>query len=251
MSTPPKSSAENPPELGMVEELILFKDWCLANRSQALLLLTILASLAGFFGLAKLFVNGSMSLAQWAGQAWVGDQSHSWLVPPVSLYLLWYHKEAIRRAPKAGSNRGLIYVVIGVLLFVLSVRCLQPRMALFSIPVLVYGATYFLWGANVARIILFPCGFLIFMIPFGVVEQATFKLQFVITGLVGFITNFLGIKITALGTTLAAADGSFNFEIAGGCVLAMGVLALIAAAQSATTRSARVGRGTSRERGPR
>lgn len=218
MPTPSPTSPNEPSsELGVVEELTLFKDWCLANRLQAFLLLTILGSLAGFFGLAKIFVNGSLTLAQWAGQAWVGDQGHSWMVPPISLYLLWYHKEAIRKAPKTGSNRGLVFFLIGVVLFLLSARCLQPRMALCSIPVLIYGATYFLWGAKVARLILFPCGFLIFMIPLGVVEQATFRLQFVITGLVGFATNLLGIKINALGTTLTAGDGSFNFEIAEGC----------------------------------
>jgi exosortase len=205
------------PELGLIEELTLFKNWVLSNRVPALLMFTVLATFAGFFGLAKIFVNGELTTAQWAAAAWVGDQGHSWMVPPISLFLLWYHREAFRNAPKAGSNRGLFYFLIGIVLFVLSARCLQPRMALCSVPFLVYGAVYYVWGAKVARIALFPCGFLIFMIPFAVLEQATFRLQFVITGLVEFLTNLLGIKINALGTTLTAADGSFNFEIAEGC----------------------------------
>jgi len=214
MSTSPSNP---PPELGILEELTLLKDWCLSNRVAAFLLVALIGSVAGFFGIAKLFVNGHLTAAQWAAEAWVGDQSHSWMVPPISLFLLWYHRDSLRSAPKAGSNRGLIYFLIGVVLFVLSARCLQPRMALCSVPFLVYGAVYYLWGGKVAKIILFPCGFLIFMIPFGVVEQATFRLQFVITGIVGFLTNLLGIKINAIGTTLTAADGSFNFEIAEGC----------------------------------
>jgi exosortase len=42
-------------------------------------------------------------------------------------------------------------------------------------------------------------------------------LQFIITDVVGVLCNAVGIKIQALGTTLTAADGSFNFEIAEGC----------------------------------
>jgi exosortase len=58
---------------------------------------------------------------------------------------------------------------------------------------------------------------LIFTVPVAAIEQATFRLQFIITGIVGFLSNLVGIKIQALGTTLTAADGSFNFEIAEGC----------------------------------
>src|SRR5581483_2785865 len=101
--------------------------------------------------------------------------------------------------------------------FVLSARCIQGRLALTAAPFLVYGIVEFLWGKKVARIVLFPCAFLIFTIPFAALEQATFRLQFVITGIVGFLTNILGIGIQAIGTTLNATDGIFNFEIAEGC----------------------------------
>ena len=182
-------------------------------------MLAILGSLGCYFGLVKIFVNGQQTTLHWALAAWNGgeNQSHSSMVPLISIFLVWYHREAIRQAAKVGSNRGLLYFLIGIGLFVLSARCLQPRMALCSIPFIAYGAVYYLWGRRVANLVLFPCGFLIFMVPFGAVEQATFRLQFVITGLVGFLTNLVGIKINAIGTTLTAADGSFNFEIAEGC----------------------------------
>ncbi len=217
--SPPSQSSESPAEPGIMEDLISLKNWCVQNPIPALLMLTIIGSLCGFFGLAKLFVNGSQTTLHWALAAWNGgeNQSHSSMVPLISLFLVWYHRDSIRKATKAGSNRGMFFFLTGIALFVLSARCLQPRMALCAIPFLAYGGVYYLWGPQVARIILFPCGFLIFMVPFGAVEQATFRLQFVITGLVGFLTNLIGIKINALGTTLTAADGSFNFEIAEGC----------------------------------
>jgi exosortase len=203
-----------------------------SNRLEALLLVTLIATLIYFFGFVPLFikgtfVNGVCSTAAWAWQAWNPgmNQEHSKLVPFISLGLIWYHREKIRQAPKQGSNKGLIFVAIGILLFVLSARCLQPRMALASVPFLIYGSVLYIWGPIVARIVLFPCAFLIFLIPVAAIEQATFRLQFVITGLVGFLSNVFGIKIDAIGTTLTAADNSFNFAIAEGC---SGIRSLIA-----------------------
>ena len=68
-----------------------------------------------------------------------------------------------------------------------------------------------------ARILLFPCAFLLFLIPVAALEQATFRLQFAITGIVGALSNLVGIKIQAIGTTLSAMDKSFDFQIAEGC----------------------------------
>jgi exosortase len=187
-----------------------------------LLLFTISATLVYFFGFLPLFVKGVFasgvsSTAAWAWQAWTGNQEHSKLVPLISLALVWYHRNKIRQAEKCGSNTGLVFLGIGIALFLLSARCLQPRFALACVPFLIYGSVLYLWGKQVARIVLFPCAFLIFMVPVAAIEQATFRLQFIITGIIGFLSNLVGIKIQALGTTLTAADGSFNFAIAEGC----------------------------------
>jgi exosortase len=183
-----------------------------------------LATLVYFFGVMPLFVRGTFdrglaSTAAWAWQAWNPgtNQEHSRLVPFIFLGLLFYHRDKLRAAAGAGSNWGLLGIGLGIALFVLSVRCLQPRLALTSLPFLIYGSAVFLWGRAVGRVILFPCAFLIFLVPLAVVEQATFRLQFVITAIVGVLSNLAGIKIAAVGTTLTAMDGSFNFEIAEGC----------------------------------
>jgi exosortase len=190
----------------------------------ALLLATILATFIYFFGVAPLFirgifVHGASSVFAWAWQAWNpgANQEHSKLVPLIFLWLIFYHRKDIARAPKEGSNSGLLFIVAGIILFVLGARCLQPRMALGSLPFLIYGSVFYLWGKQVARIILFPCAFLIFLIPFGAIEQATFRLQFVITAAIGFLSKLVGLQIDAVGTTLTATDGRFNFMIAEGC----------------------------------
>src|SRR5206468_1223019 len=148
----------------------------------------------------------TQSLSRWAWTAWATEaglsQEHSKLVIPFVLFLVWYHRHELRLAPKRASNTGLAFVGTGIVFFILAARCLQPRMALAAIPFLVYGTVYFLWGRAVARILLFPCAFMIFMIPFGALEQATFRLQFIITGVIGVLANIFSIGIRAVGTTL-------------------------------------------------
>jgi exosortase len=202
------------------------------NPIASLLLLTVLGTLIYFFGYVHLFVKGTFasgacSTAVWAWQAWNPgmNQEHSKLVPLISLALVCYDWQKIREAVKQGSNKGLIFVGLGIILFLLSARCLQPRLALASVPFFIYGSVLYVWGPAVARIVLFPCAFLIFLIPVAAIEQATFRLQFVITGAIGFLSNLVGIKIDAIGTTLTAADNSFTFAIAEGC---SGIRSLIA-----------------------
>jgi exosortase len=215
----------------------LIIDWVKAEPLSAALLTAIVATLVIFFGLVPLFIKGVYSAglgstAGWAWQAWTGEQAHSRLVPFISLGIVCYHWKQIRDAPKGGANWGLIFVFIGILLFLLSARCLQPRIALASLPFLIFGAVVYLWGPAVGRIVLFPCAFLIFLIPVAALEQITFRLQFLITKIVTHAASLISIKIDAVGTTMTAADGSFNFEIAEGCsgihsLIAMTMLAAV------------------------
>jgi len=210
-------TASHPP--GFVEEMSHFLKWCQRNPVTAFALAAVIGVLVFFLGWLRLFTNDVESLAVWAWRAWSpeGNQEHSRIVPFISVGLIWYHRNEIRNAIKLPSNTGLFFTGIGILFYVLSVRCLQPRLGLVALPFLLYGSVYYLWGKQVARILLFPCAFLFFTIPLEAAEQATNNLQFIITGVVGFLSNIIGINIQAVGTTLTAADGTFNFEIAEGC----------------------------------
>ncbi len=194
--------------------------WGREQPAQAALLAACLATFAYFYFFHHVWVLGTQSTAWWAYMAWNfagGEQFHGHFPFFVSLYLVWFHRREIAEAPKSSSWWGLVLVGFAILLFVAGARCLQPRLALLAMPILFYGATLFLWGRHVARIVLFPCAFLLFMIPVAALQQATFKLQFVITASIEAMSRLVGVSIQSIGTTLTARDGSFNFEIAEGC----------------------------------
>ena len=201
----------------ILKELAAFGKWCVLNPLDALALAGIGAVAFYFFAIFHPFVEGAQSTAKWAYDAWQGNQAYGAMVPWVALGLFWYHKDDLKKAAAGSFNAGMVPLVLGILVFIVGVRCMQPRFALASIPFLLYGAVHFGWGKAPARVVLFPCAFLLFMIPVGALEQATSNLQFIITGLVGTLSRLFGIAILAVGTTLTATDGSFNFEIAEGC----------------------------------
>ena len=200
-------------------------DWVRANPARAFLLAAIAATFVYFYGILPLYAG--MPIAEWAWIRWKPEfnQEHSKLVPAVFLFLIWYHREALKNAPKEGSNWGLLLIVIGALLFLIAARSLQARLALAGLPFLFSGVLLFLWGKRVARILAFPSAFLVFLIPLSAIEQASFRLQFVITGIVETLSGILGIKVYAVGTTLRAVDGSWGFDISEGC---SGIRSLIA-----------------------
>ena len=211
------------------EVLARFGNWCRSNPVAAVLFAAIFAVFVYFFGCFKIFTNGSRTTALWAWEAWnpENNQEHSVLILPIAIFLIWYHRDKLDRAPKQPSIVGLAIVALGLLAFLISVRALQPRLAIFSLPLLILGSVWFLWGRHVARVFLFPCAFLLFMIPIGGIVQGTVSLQLLVTSVVNTMSSLIGVKIESSGTTIRSLDGSFNFEIAEGCSGIRSLMAMI------------------------
>lgn len=205
----------------------LKRKWSAPDFLKLILLAAICGTLWYFYGVLRIYNGLPISLWAWGRYAPQYNFEHGKLVPVIFAFLLWYHRHDLAAAEKKGSNLGLLVVALGCLCFALGARTLQGRIGMFAGPVLLYGIVLYLWGKRVARILLFPIAFLLFMIPVAAIEQATFHLQFMITGLANVVCNAIGIKIFAVGTTLHAADDSFGFEIAEGCSGIRSLMAMI------------------------
>jgi len=201
--------------------------WVRRNPLHALLTVALVGTIIYFFGFLRLFANHSQAIWPWA---WIRflpqyNQEHSKIIPLIVLGLIWYHRKALTVAPKKGSNVGLIFVFAGILFYIVGARALQPRVSLFGFPFLLLGIVWFLWGKQVARILLFPSALLFFMIPLGAIEQMTFRLQFLSTGIVTALGHLFGMGIHSVGTSIYPASGDWGFDIAEGC---SGIRSLIA-----------------------
>jgi exosortase len=193
--------------------------WAKRDPLAPALLLTIVATLVYFFGFVKLFTNGSLSTLTWAWQAWNPETNyeHAKIIPFITLFLIWLARNKLKVAPVSSSQWGWLFIGVGLFFFVAGARTLQARLALTSLPFLLFGVVLYGWGRNVARILLFPIAFLLFMVPLNFLTQATFNLQFIETGAASAICNFFGLAVYTIGTTINAANDSFHFQIDEGC----------------------------------
>jgi len=195
------------------------RDWTRHDPLAAALLLTIIATLVYFFGFLRLFTNGNLSTWIWAWQAWNPETNyeHAKIIPLIAVFLVWYARDKLKVAPIGSSRWGWLFIGVGLFLFVAAARTLQARLALTSLPFLLFGVVLYVWGKHVARILLFPIAFLFFMVPLNFLTQATTRLQFIETGAASAICNFFGLAVYTVGTSVNAANQSFHFQIDEGC----------------------------------
>jgi len=151
---------------------------------------------------------GRPSVAGWLTGAWNSETEfeHGWVVP---ILFILFMVEAWRRMviePINSSKWGLLIVVFGLLVYVASVRTIQPRLAMFGLPFIIFGVFYFLYGLRV--------------------QQATNLLQLVVTKACYEVGSFMGMKLVHSGNTITSAiDGWNSLNIAEGC---SGIRSLIA-----------------------
>lgn len=219
-------AASSPPPLGFGSLASEFGEWMSRAGAwvrreplAAVVTAALFATLIYFFGFYRVFQNGAESTAVWTMKAWnsENDLEHGGVILPAALFIVWWHRRELAAAPKETSILGLVLAIAGALLFVFSVRTLQGRVAIFSVPLLVYGSVRYLWGRATARIILFPCVFLLFMVPLGFLVSRTVGLQNLAASVAAHLSSIIGVKVIADGDYLRALDGSFNFEVSGGC----------------------------------
>jgi exosortase len=118
-----------------------------------------------------------------------------------------------------------------VLIYLASVRTLQPRLALGALPLLVVGGAAYAHSWQVARLLAFPAFILYFGIPVPGLTQATNGLQIIATSGAYYLVSLLGIDAVASGNYLRSATDAWGFDVAEGCsgIRSLMALTLIAA----------------------
>jgi len=190
-----------------------------ANPLSAVLVCTIAATFVYFFGFLKLFMDARLSTAAWAWQAWNPETNyaHAKIIPLLLVIFIWLSRAKLKAAQLGSSRWGWFFLGIGVLLFLVSARTVQARLALGALPFLFYGIVLYVLGKEVARVLFFPIAFLFFMVPLNFLTQATFRLQFVETAIASTVCNLIGVHVNSVGTVVNSADNAFHFQVDEGC----------------------------------
>lgn len=164
-----------------------------------------------------------------AADVWASDQefSFAFLVPPITVVLLWLRRDMVRRALAPGSNSGLILLVGGLLILVAGARGGIHAVEGASFAVTALGAIAYLYGVATARALLFPLGFLTISLCLfrGLLSSVGFSLQGLTARYATAAASLAGMPVRRSGFDLFV--GQFHFVVAEACSGLSSLLALL------------------------
>ena len=113
------------------------------------------------------------SLAGWTWAACnrANESLHGRLVPLIFPWLVWWALRVRKGNEVKPSYWGLVLIGLGLFFFFASVRAVQPRLAMFGVPFLVLGLTFYCFGGKTAKAMIFPAFFWWFAIPLPGLES--------------------------------------------------------------------------------
>jgi len=180
--------------------------------------------------------NYSRSTISWMWTRWVsegtfddgGDYSHGVLIPLVSFGIVYWKREEFLRASKKTNYLGLACLCFGLFLHWVGAKAQHPRASLIGLIAILYGIPLFLYGWQVAKLLIFPCAYLFFCIPLNFLGFITFPLQMLMTNLSAGLLESLQILVIKNGTILTSPTGEFEFNVEAPCSGLRSLLAMTA-----------------------
>ena len=135
--------------------------------------------------------------------------SHGFLVPLISLYLIYLNKEDLAKAKPQNSFLGLVILFLALFLHIVGTMLYVFSISGFSIFFLVIGLSLFLFGKEKSRIIWFPLLFLLFMFPLpeAMISLVSFPLKIFAARAGVWITSLFGIPIYLEGFNITIPAG--------------------------------------------
>jgi exosortase A len=145
------------------------------------------------------------------------NYSHGFLIPPLAAYLVWERRHELSRTRPAGSWLGLVVVagsVVVLLAGLLGAELFLSRVALIGA---LLGGVLFTLGWRHLRMLVFPLGILLLMIPLPAIifNQIVFPLQLVASRAGEAALAAAGIPVLREGNVMILANTTL--EVAQAC----------------------------------
>jgi len=148
---------------------------------------------------------------------WEADAnySHGFLVPLVSVYLIWLKLRENRDLPVKPHNSGLILLFCSTLFYIVAFTGAELFTMRFSMILVILSAIVYMAGWSWFKALLIPVLYLVFMIPLPAIiwNKIAFPLKLLATGIAVNVIQAIGITVYGEGniihlpnTTLEVVD---------------------------------------------
>ena len=173
------------------------------------LLLTVFA-LLGFIFFDSLYEMEHI----WGSQE---EYGHGYIIPFITLFLIWQKSDQIERIDYCGSWSGLLLIIVGLIFYYVGTLSSIYAIIQYAFLIVLYGIILSVLGARVFKIILVPLLILLFMIPLPefLLNNLSSQLQLISSQIgVGFVRMF-GISVFLEGNVIDL--GVFKLQVVEAC----------------------------------
>lgn len=145
------------------------------------------------------------------------EYSHGWLIPVVTLFILWSRRGPILAERGAGSWAGVLIVAAALGVFLLAEMAFVRRGPYLALVALLIGLGYAAVGRNAMRWALLPLLFLLFAFPLpgSVYVPLTTKLQLISSEIGAAMLRLAGISVYLDGNVIDL--GTHQLQVAEAC----------------------------------
>lgn len=139
--------------------------------------------------------------------------AHGYLVAPITGWLIWRERARLRGLPLTHSLLGMAAAAAAGFAWLLGELASVASVSQFALVGMIIALVWAVMGTQVVRALVFPLGFLFFLVPFGeflfptMMDRTT---DFIIWGL-----RLSGVPIYAEGRSLVIPSG--HWEVVEGC----------------------------------
>lgn len=156
------------------------------------------------------------------------NYSHGFLIPFISLYLLWERKDALKNIEFKSSLLGLPVLIFGLFVLVVGLVGAEYFTMRFSMLIVIAGLVLFMGGKKLFWIVSLPLGYLVFMIPFPyiVYDAIAFPLKLFAAKNAVMILQAMSVSVFREGNIIYLA--STTLEVADACSGIRSLISLIA-----------------------
>ncbi len=164
-------------------------------------------SIAKFILLTLLVLLMYLPVFIWMFQRWSAPgtyYSHGFLIPAVSLFLVWLKRNRLNAGNPVHSRWGWPLFLAGILAYLASAVVVVYSLAGFSLILVLAGIIALLRGDGLLKELRFPLAFLGFMVPLPLflTTQMSFKLKLISARLAVEAVKNMGIQAVSEGSII-------------------------------------------------
>lgn len=156
------------------------------------------------------------------------DFSHGFLIPFISLFLVWERSAKLYSLSLSPKNSGVVLIIFGLFLLLAGNLAVESFTMRFSFLIVLSGIFLFLLGWTHLKLLLFPIVFLIFMIPIPsiLMLKIILPMQLFASKVATAFLQQLGISVLREGNIIHLADTTL--EVAEACSGIRSLISLLA-----------------------